>query len=103
VVNRISLSPGEYIENQSVLKLAQIHPLNVEVILPVNRLPSIKVGMRAKVIPEAPIGGEYVAEVKIVDRVIDAASGTFGVRLEMPNPNNRLQAGLKCRVIFPDK
>jgi RND family efflux transporter MFP subunit len=102
VVERI-LSPGEYIENQSVMKLAQINPLNVEVILPVNQLRSIKVGMHAKVIPEAPIGGEYVAEVKIVDRVIDAASGTFGVRLELPNPNHRLPAGLKCRVIFPDK
>jgi RND family efflux transporter MFP subunit len=103
VVVERNLSPGEYIENQSVMKLAQINPLNVEVILPVNQLPSIKVGMRAKVIPEAPVGGEYIAEVKIVDRVIDAASGTFGVRLELPNPNNRLQAGLKCKVIFPDK
>jgi len=82
--------------------LAQIDPLNVEVILPVGQLPFIKVGVRAKVIPEAPIGGQYIAEVKIVDRVIDAASGTFGVRLELPNPNNRLPAGLKCKVIFPD-
>jgi RND family efflux transporter MFP subunit len=103
VVVERNLSPGEYIENQSVMKLAQINPLNVEVILPVNQLPSIKVGMRAKVIPEAPVGGEYIAEVKIVDRVIDAASGTFGVRLELPNPNNRLQAGLKCRVVFPSR
>jgi RND family efflux transporter MFP subunit len=103
VVVERNLSPGEYIENQSVLKLAQIDPLNVEVILPVNLLPSIKIGMKAKVIPEAPIGGQYAAEVKIVDRVIDAASGTFGVRLELPNPNNRLPAGLKCKVIFPDK
>jgi RND family efflux transporter MFP subunit len=103
VVVERNLSPGEYIENQSIMKLAQINPLNVEVILPVNQLPSIKVGMRAKVIPEAPVGGEYIAEVKIVDRVIDAASGTFGVRLELPNPNNRLQAGLKCKVIFPDR
>jgi len=103
VVVERNLSPGEYIENQSVFKLAQIHPLNVEVILPVNLLPSVKIGMRAKVIPEAPIGGQYVAEVKIVDRVVDAASGTFGVRLELPNPNHRLPAGLKCRVIFPDK
>jgi hypothetical protein len=63
----------------------------------------IKVGMRAKVIPEAPVGGEYIAEVKIVDRVIDAASGTFGVRLELPNSNHGLQAGLKCKVIFPGK
>ena len=54
-------------------------------------------------IPEAPIGGQYTAEVKIVDRVIDAASGTFGVRLELPNPGYRLQAGLKCKVIFQDK
>ena len=103
VVVERNLSPGEYIENQSVMKLAQIHPLNVEVILPVNLLPSVKIGMKAKVIPEAPIGGQYMAEVKIVDRVIDAASGTFGVRLELPNPNHRLPAGLKCRVMFPDK
>jgi len=97
------LSPGEYIENQSVMKLAQIDPLNVEVIIPVTQYASVKVGMRARVIPEAPIGGQYIAEVKIVDRVIDAASGTFGIRLELPNPNNRLPAGLKCKVIFPNK
>ena len=102
VVER-NLSPGEYVENQPIMKLAQINPLNVEVILPVNQLPSIKVGMRAKVIPEVSAGGEYIAEVKIVDRVIDAASGTFGIRLQLPNPDNRLQAGLKCKVIFPNK
>ena len=102
VVERL-LSPGEYIENQSVIKLAQIDPLNVEVIVPVTLVASIKVGMRAKVIPEAPVGGQYTAEVKIVDRVIDAASGTFGVRLELPNPNYKLAAGLKCKVIFPIK
>ncbi len=102
VVERL-LSPGEYIENQSVIKLAQINPLHVEVIVPVTLVASIKVGMRAKVIPEAPVGGQYTAEVKIVDRVIDAASGTFGVRLELPNPNYKLAAGLKCKVIFPIK
>jgi len=102
VVERL-LSPGEYIETEAVLKLAQIDPLNVEVILPVNVLPSVKVGMRARVMPEAPAGGQYIAEVKIVDRVIDAASGTFGVRLELPNPNSRLPAGLKCKVLFLNK
>jgi multidrug efflux pump subunit AcrA (membrane-fusion protein) len=85
------------------LKLAQIDPLNVEVILPVNQILSIRVGMRAKVIPEAPIRSQYMAEVKIVDGVIDAASGTFGVRLDLPNPNQQLPAGLKCKVIFPEK
>jgi multidrug efflux pump subunit AcrA (membrane-fusion protein) len=102
VVERF-LSPGEYIENQSILKIAQIDPLNVEVIIPVALFLSIRVGEKAKVIPEAPIGGQYTAEVKIVDRVIDAASGTFGVRLELPNPNYKLPAGLKCKVIFSNK
>jgi RND family efflux transporter MFP subunit len=103
VVMERSLSPGEYVEAESILKLAQIDPLNVEVILPVTLYLSIKLGMRAQVIPEHPVGGSYVAEVKIIDKVIDAASGTFGVRLELPNPNNRLPAGLKCKVIFPIK
>jgi len=102
VVERF-LSPGEYIEDQAILKIAQIHPLNVEVIAPVSLFASIKVGMRAKVIPEAPVGGQYTAEVKIVDRVIDAASGTFGVRLELPNPKFQLPAGLKCKVIFSNR
>ncbi len=97
------LSGGEYVEDQPILKLAQIDPLNVEVILPVRFYQAIRLGMLAKIIPEAPLGGTYTAKVKVIDKVIDAASGTFGVRLELPNPNNRLPAGLKCRVIFPDR
>lgn len=100
VVMERLLSPGEYIEDQAVLKLAQIDPLNVEIVLPVKWFHSIKIGMRAKVFPEAPVGGQYLAIVKVVDRVIDAASGTFGVRLELPNPNHILPAGLKCKVVF---
>ncbi len=97
------LSSGEYVEEQPILKLAQIHPLNVEVILPVKLYLSIKMGMRAIVKPEAPLTGQYTAEVKVIDKVVDAASGTFGVRLELPNPNNQVPAGLKCKVIFPVK
>jgi hypothetical protein len=36
----------------------------------------------------------------IVDRVVDAASGTFGVRLELSNSDLRLPAGRKCNVTF---
>ncbi len=100
VVDRY-LSPGEYVEDQPILQLAQIDPLHVEVILPVEQLGSVEVGMLAKVQPEEPVGGTYDAEVTIVDKVVDAASGTFGVRLELPNPGYKLPAGLKCKVIFP--
>jgi RND family efflux transporter MFP subunit len=102
VVERF-LSPGEYVEQQPIMKLAQIDPLNVEVILPVEMLGDVKKGMRAKVIPEKPMNSVYRAEVTIVDRVVDAASGTFGVRLELPNSDYRLPPGLKCKVIFLHK
>ena len=99
VVERF-LTTGEYVEDHPILKLAQIHPLNVEVILPVQIFGAIKVNMLAAVKPEEPVGGSYKAKVKIVDKFIEAASGTFRIRLELPNPDHRLPFGLKCKVVF---
>lgn len=100
VVVERAVHPGEHTKQTPILKLAQIDPLRVEVIVPVAQLGRIAVGMRAEVTPEAPVNGAYQARVTVVDRVVDAASGTFGVRLELPNPAYRLPAGLKCKVRF---
>jgi RND family efflux transporter MFP subunit len=103
VVEKI-LSPGEFATSNlkdPILKLAQIDPLNVEVILPVTYYGRIKAGSKAPVFPEAPIGGKHLARVTVIDRVVDAASGTFGVRLELSNKAGTIPAGVKCRVRFP--
>jgi len=102
VVERFK-SPGEYIEEQPVLKLAQLDPLNVEVIVPLAWFGKIKPGMQAKIMPEKPVGGTHIAEVKIVDPVVDAASGTLGIRLELPNPQYLIPAGLRCDIKFLTK
>jgi RND family efflux transporter MFP subunit len=99
VVERLR-NPGEFADENPILTLAQMHPLRVEVFLPVALLGRVDVGMRAEVMPEAPVGGAYEAQVTVVDRVVDAASGMFGARLELPNPTYRLPAGLKCQVRF---
>jgi multidrug efflux pump subunit AcrA (membrane-fusion protein) len=99
VVNRFK-SPGEYAEDDPIIELAQLDPLNIEVLLPASKFGTIKPGMQARVTPESPLEGSYTAEVKIVDRLVDASSGTFGVRLELPNPDNKLPGGLKCTVSF---
>lgn len=100
VVMERLLSPMEQTKQTPVVKLAQLDPLRVEVFAPIALLGAVSVGMSAEVLPEAPVGGVYPARVTVVDRVVDAASGTFGVRLELPNPGYRLQAGLKCKVGF---
>lgn len=103
VVTERILSPGELVKQSPILKIAQIDPLRVEVIVPVALAGKIAVGQPAQVVPEAPLNKEpLAARVKVVDRVADAASGTFGVRLEVPNPNYRLPAGLKCKVKFQE-
>jgi RND family efflux transporter MFP subunit len=97
------LSPGESTEDQPILRVAKIDPLRVEVIVPVAAFGLIEVGQAAIVSPEAPKQGDYPATVTIVDRVADAASGTFRVRLSMPNPDYELPSGLNCIVRFLPK
>jgi len=100
VVERL-LVPGEYRNEQTpVLTLAQIDPLRVEVFVPTAYYGKIRTGGGAVVRPEEPIGGAYDATITVVDQVLDAASNTFGVRLALPNPELRLPAGIRCKVLF---
>ncbi|TKB06038.1 efflux RND transporter periplasmic adaptor subunit [Desulforhopalus sp. IMCC35007] len=99
VVERF-VSPGEFVDSQPLLRVAQMDPLRVEVILPAEMFRKIKPGMKAEVVPETDPNGKYSSTVAIVDRIIDPKSGTFGVRLELPNPDYRLPSGLKCTVRF---
>lgn len=85
---------------RAILKLAQVHPLRVEVVLPVAMLGKVRGGQVARVAAEAPLTGQYSATVAIVDRVVDSASGTFRVRLDLPNPRGDIPAGVKCSVQF---
>jgi len=92
---------GEFVADDEILRIAQLDPLYVEVIMPLEKLNVVAQGMQATVYPGEPVGGEYMAKVITVDQVLDAASGTFGVRLELPNPGAKLPAGLRCKVKFP--
>ena len=94
------LAPGESVEDRAILRLAQLDPLDVEVVVPVAHFGAFRAGMTGVVTPESPLEGTYRATVQVVDRVVDAASGTFRVRLELPNPDYALPGGLKCSVRF---
>jgi len=104
VVDRM-LNPGDLAEagtgRKAILKLAQVEPLRVEVVLPIAAHGKLRVGGSADVMPEG-LGGRQKARVTVVDSVFDSASATFGVRLELPNPKGAWPAGIRCRVEFPE-
>ncbi|WP_417522176.1 efflux RND transporter periplasmic adaptor subunit [Marinobacter sp.] len=93
-------SVGEFVEDEPVARVAQLNPLHVEVIVPVDYLGRIVPGMQADVRTGLANSGAYRATVERVDRVADAASGTYGVRLSLPNPNYKIPAGLRCQLNF---
>jgi len=101
VVVRRHKSPGEYVNEEPILELAQVDPLRVEVVVPITLFGKVRTGMTGQVQWEDPLGGlRRTGKVTVVDPVVDAASGTIGIRLEIPNPDHRLPAGTKCWVTF---
>ncbi len=94
------LNSGERIEVKPVLRVATIDPLRVEVVVPAALYGQIQPGADGTVRPDLPHIGTLAAKVTLVDRVIDAASNTFRVRMQLPNPKLEVPAGSRCRADF---
>lgn len=98
------LNPGDLAEagtgRKAILKVAQVEPLRVEAILPIAAYGRLKTKTTAEVIPEG-VGVRLAGTIVVIDSVFDSASGTFGVRLELPNAAGDVPAGIRCRVDFP--
>lgn len=98
------LYPGEILDGsgnkRAVLKLAQLDPLRVRVIVPMKLFGSVKPGAKLEVTPELPSKSGHSAVVRSVDRLVDAASATFTVLAEMPNKDLDVPAGVRCKARF---
>jgi RND family efflux transporter MFP subunit len=99
VVDRYAMV-GESVEGRVIMKLAQVDPLKVELIAPTEYFGLISKDMKVDVYPEQPAGQVFEARVTVVDQLIDPASGSFTVRMELPNPDDRLVGGVNCRARF---
>ncbi len=89
--------PGNLIQKEHLLRIMQLDPLHVEVVLPVEYFGSMKVGERRAVWLQH-LDSIHEAKVVVVDRIVDAASSTFRVRLALPNPNYSIPSGLRCEI-----
>jgi len=101
VVTERYLAPGERVEEKAILRVAQIDPLRVQVVVPISLYGQISTGDSATIQPELPGASSVRAQVTRVDKVIDPASNTFRTLLRIDNPTHALPAGLRCKVDFP--
>lgn len=106
VVTERILNPGEFAEagvgRKPLMKIAEIDVLYVEVVLPSEAYGKVQRGASIDVLPEIPAGTRHRAVVKVIDTVLDAASGTFGVRMELANASRKIPAGIRCKASFPN-
>lgn len=100
VVERFK-SPGEYVDEEPIVRVAQLDPLRVEVIVPLERYDELAPGMTLEVRAESEPYAPWHATVTAVDAVGDPASGTLRARLELPNPDRARLAGVKCTASLP--
>ena len=91
---------GEFVYDNPLLTLAQLDPLRIEVVLPARLFGSFKPGDTALIQPEIEHAEQLQATVQVVDQLLDTRSGTFGVRLTLPNPQLSIPGGQKCQLEF---
>jgi len=100
VVAERYLDTGEFLRDDGqVVTLVKLDPLTVEIFLPREDYAAVMAAREAEVWTddaETPL----TARIEQVDRVIDAASGTFRVRLSLANPEEHLIAGIRCRAVI---
>ena len=97
VIDRMA-QPGERVELQPLLRIADVSRLRVEVVVPASQFGQVRTGTRHPVKADVPGVPSRDATVTQVDQVIDAASNTFRVRLALDNADRAVPAGARCQV-----
>lgn len=101
VVGERYAGPGDRVNDNKILKIAQIDPLLVKVVVPEQDYGSIRQGDPASVSVNQSISKQALnAEVWRIDPIMDAASGTFTVLLKVANSDHAIPAGIRCSIRF---
>ncbi len=95
-------NPGEFVDSDPVYQIAQLNPLHIEVLLPISELGTVSVGSRVDIKLDVPgfTDNSFRGKVRRIDSVADAASGTYGIRVELENPELTIPSGVRCQADF---
>ncbi len=93
--------PGERVEDKPLFRVAKIHPLRVEIVMPAALFGTVAKDSMIQVMPQLPNSTALQAKVILVDKLIDGASNTFRVRAQIPNEDLAIPSGLRCKVELP--
>jgi multidrug efflux pump subunit AcrA (membrane-fusion protein) len=100
VVKRLK-NEGEYITSTPdtpIIYIADINKVNVEVDIPEDKIRDLCLGQRAEIRVDGYPDEVFQGQVSLIRPLIDSATRTFTVKLEVPNPDFMLKPGMYARV-----
>lgn len=101
LVVSVDAAVGEFANEQTgIMEIVETDPIHVEVFAPGELFGQVAPGETYEVRLVPPLEGRFAAEVVVVDQLFDTASGTFGVRLEIDNPDGQVPSGARCNIAF---
>ncbi|AWB67267.1 efflux RND transporter periplasmic adaptor subunit [Saccharobesus litoralis] len=99
IVERL-IEKGELVDNKPVFRLVATDPLYAEVILKQSLFGEFKLAQQVDLQLGIPLASKVSASIVAIDPIIDPRSETFGLRLQVANPNSLIPAGQKCQMIY---
>lgn len=102
MVEQRRVQMGQTVKDGDLLfRIGDPSTLRAELLLPEARLGTVRVGQTVRIIPAAG-GAPTPARVTRVNPLVDPASGTFRVVIDLDNRAGRLHGGVSARVSFDD-
>jgi membrane fusion protein, multidrug efflux system len=91
---------GQMVKQGDLLfRIGDPDTLRAELLLPESRLGTVRAGQRVRIIPAAGSAARN-AVVTRVNPLVDPASGTFRVVIDIDNRSGELHGGVSARVVF---
>jgi RND family efflux transporter MFP subunit len=95
VVDQMDVVPQMRIGGGAVLAVIhQLDPIHIEMDFPMERLDSLKLGQTAEIALDAYAQESFTGKVIRIAPVVSTKTRVLPVMLEVPNPDNRIKAGI---------
>jgi membrane fusion protein, multidrug efflux system len=98
VAERLIKVGNMVLPNQSVFRVAGLDPLIAVLHVPERQLGKLRPGLAAKLIVDASSTDPFTGRIKRISPVIDPATGTVKVTVEVRDPSRRLKPGMFARI-----
>ena len=101
IVQRLAEAGAGMAANDGVVRLVALDPLHAELNLPVTLYHRLEPGRSYRLAGDAPVEAELRGRLKVIEPMVDLATGTFRAVFEIGNPDLALPAGFRVSLHWP--